>query len=94
MHLFRQGTRNTRENLAIRFWVKVISLSVSAASRVLDQTIMQDPAICRDETYWQEPMGSSLCFYEIFNRNRRNCVACFAEVSSNASDARNANGCL
>jgi hypothetical protein len=94
MYLFRQGTRNTRENLVIRFWVKIISLSVAAALRVFDQTIMHDPANCCDETYWQEPMGSSACFHEIFVRTRRNCVACFSEVSANASDARNANGCL
>ena len=65
MYFFRQGTRNTRENLVIRFWVKVISLSVAAALRVFDQTSMHDPAIRHDETYWHEPMGSSLCFYEI-----------------------------
>ena len=52
---------------------------------------MQDPANCRDETYWREQMGSSACFHEIFDRNLWNCVACFIEISSNARDALNAN---
>ena len=58
MHLFRQGTRNARKNLVIRFWVKIISLSVAAALRVFDQAIMPDPANCSDETYWQEPSNT------------------------------------
>jgi hypothetical protein len=71
---------------------KDILISVAAATTDSDQRIIQDPSNRLSETnrHWQ--INHKLYFNEVLDGNRH-FVVLIPEVSSNASDGRDANYC-